>query len=745
MDKKNNNKGFTLIEILAAVTILAIISTVVVVSVVRYINKSRNSVYETMEKSICDAASNYVINENLETEVTEAGDEGITYEGKKLMADKYLEDLTDPRNKKKNCKASVNIKVLNSDDSEMGISEYAYNVKLKCSRYSSTVDFTQGCAVKNRTVENTPDDTDDDPIAPDTPDPVVPDNPEPEPSKPDVDKTLLYYIVAEESKGTDKNVNFSLMPSAADSGVYTMKSTNTWQYPVHYYRGIVDNNNVLFAGFCWKMVRTTDSGGVKIIYNGIPNKNGSCDNSGENSQIGTSDFGVDSYDHQLAYFGYMYGNNYEYSDSYGTTSVLFDDGYTYRGTNFYYGTSVTYSGGRYRLVNAVKKRWDDNYSNLVGLYTCYSSSTSCSTVYYIAGTNSISHSDVPLSGGVTDPDFYTITLGKSVTDNGNGTFSLVDPVTILRKDWYTTYNLYRNYYMCRDLTSTTCDNINIITFTWDEGIEYDNSFGFVYGNDVSWDGTKYTLIDKFKSTLWTSDRKTLAKKYHYTCLNMTGQCSDVYYIYDFSGHRIYYFILSKGKNIENAKDEMFSNNISSKVKQAVDAWYKTKMTKYTDKLEDTIWCNDRTLYLGALVGKDTDAGYSLSSYNYFSSYKRITTGSPSTICPNASRDGFTVSTLSGGNGKLTYPVGLLTADEILLAGGRYGYSNLCYLYTGKIWWSLSPSSFIGYGNGNHYFGAVYARLWNAYGPAGVRPAISLAYGARAISGDGTVNNPYIVE
>ena len=115
MDKKNN-KGFTLIEILAAVTILAIISTVVVVSVVRYINKSRNSVYETMEKSICDAASNYVINENLETEVTEAGDEGITYEGKKLMADKYLEDLTDPRNKKKKCKASVNIKVLNSDD-----------------------------------------------------------------------------------------------------------------------------------------------------------------------------------------------------------------------------------------------------------------------------------------------------------------------------------------------------------------------------------------------------------------------------------------------------------------------------------------------------------------------------------------------------------------------------------------------------------------------------------------------------
>ena len=29
---------------------------------------------------------------------------------------------------------------------------------------------------------------------------------------------------------------------------------------------ILDKNNVIFAGHCWQMVRTTDTGGVKMVY-----------------------------------------------------------------------------------------------------------------------------------------------------------------------------------------------------------------------------------------------------------------------------------------------------------------------------------------------------------------------------------------------------------------------------------------------------------------------------------------------
>jgi len=37
---------------------------------------------------------------------------------------------------------------------------------------------------------------------------------------------------------------------------------------VYYYYGEASNNNVLFANYCWKIIRTTDTGGVKLLYNG---------------------------------------------------------------------------------------------------------------------------------------------------------------------------------------------------------------------------------------------------------------------------------------------------------------------------------------------------------------------------------------------------------------------------------------------------------------------------------------------
>ena len=38
---------------------------------------------------------------------------------------------------------------------------------------------------------------------------------------------------------------------------------------------ILNKNNVLFAGQCWQMIRTTDTGGVKMIYNG-KEEDGKC-------------------------------------------------------------------------------------------------------------------------------------------------------------------------------------------------------------------------------------------------------------------------------------------------------------------------------------------------------------------------------------------------------------------------------------------------------------------------------------
>lgn len=553
----------------------------------------------------------------------------------------------------------------------------------------------------------------------------------------------LYRLMADSSVGLDTNVNFNSKPTNANSGVYTIASTASDTYPVHYYRGNIKNNNVLFAGFCWKMVRTTSTGGVKLIYNGTYDETNKCNNTGAASQIGTSKF--NSNYSSPADVGYMYGTRYTYSSKSLPSINVLNQSYT-SSTDYYYGTSITYSNGRYTLQNATQKSWSDNYSTLTGYYTCRSTSTTCSTVYYIAGAISSYQYNLSLSGGVTDPATQTITLGKGMTDNGNNTYSLIDTVTVKRADWYKNYSTYKNYYMCKDLTSTTCDSKYLITSTNNYQMTYDDTFKYVYGNDVTWDGTKYTLIDTYTSINdWSTYKTTIAKKYHYTCLNTTGECTNVYYIHYFgSSYQIYYLKLSSGKNIEDAKDEMFTNTTDSTMKRTIDNWYSQNMTAYTSKLEDTFWCNDRTLYSGSLAGKDEDAG---TDYSQFSAYNRVSIkSSPSIDCSNESRDGFTVSTSSGGNGKLTYPVGLLTADEVMLAGGNNNSNSKYYLYTGEDYWVMSPFSFY-YNYANGFYVISYGNLENTVvgNPYIVRPSVSLAPGTKTTEGNGTVDDPYIVE
>ena len=100
----------------------------------------------------------------------------------------------------------------------------------------------------------------------------------------------LYNMVAHKSKVLDTDIDFGVAPTKETSGVYKMNSTKDDEYSVYYYRGIIDNNNVSFAGFCWKIVRTTSTGGVKLIYNGVVGNDGNCDNTGAASQIKTSYF-----------------------------------------------------------------------------------------------------------------------------------------------------------------------------------------------------------------------------------------------------------------------------------------------------------------------------------------------------------------------------------------------------------------------------------------------------------------------
>ncbi|MBQ3511643.1 MAG: BspA family leucine-rich repeat surface protein [Bacilli bacterium] len=394
--------------------------------------------------------------------------------------------------------------------------------------------------------------------------------------------TNLSDIVKVNAK-SDKDIDFSVKPT---SGKFMMEDTKNDKYPIYYYRGSTSYNNVLFANKCWKIVRTTETGGTKLIYNGNPTSGRYCYASGTNSEIGTEQF--NRYYYSPANVGYMYGKVYE--------SIKLD------------------------------------------------------------------------------------------ASEQQGTF--------------------------------------------------------VYANDVEWDGAKYTLKNTKDSSNWAEDRIELDKGYHYTCLNNQKECENVYYVNYFGDETaMYYLTFTNGTKIENVIEESFKNTRNSTIKTLIDNWYKSYMTSYTSKLEDTVWCNDRTITKGAILGKDSS---SLDG-TYFAGNDRMEVSFKPTVKCSSKNDSFTVDSKNG-NGALTYPVGLLTADEFTLAGnGRLGYINYTYLDNGTDQWTLTPSKMQKRNVINYNRRSSRVSGNGVQTEKGVRPVISIKQGNYVIKGSGTTSDPYVIE
>ena len=227
------------------------------------------------------------------------------------------------------------------------------------------------------------------------------------------------------------------------------------------------------------------------------------------------------------------------------------------------------------------------------------------------------------------------------------------------------------------------------------------SGNIVFGNDATYDSStgKYTLKNTYTLTNpsnWPNEYTTISNKYHYTCFSSSTSCQSAYYIHViFSGDKyVYYFTLVNGKKPIDLLNEMFNGNINvkeSNAKVKIDTWYKANMTSYTSQLEDTGFCNDRTYYNFDTSGWNKDYS-NYDTWLKFSGVQRLGNKTPSLVCPRQV-DNFTVST-DNGNGALTYPVGLITADEMVFAGGGVWQTNISYyLYNGIYNWSMSPSVF----------------------------------------------------
>jgi len=186
--------------------------------------------------------------------------------------------------------------------------------------------------------------------------------------------------------------------------------------------------------------------------------------------------------------------------------------------------------------------------------------------------------------------------------------------------------------------------------------------------------------------------------------------------------------------------EAITNTTASNMKTEIDNWYVTniesKGINITKMVSDTLFCNDRQLVLGT--------GYGQTVTNYGSYLRLRTTRSPILRCTDKN-DRFTVSDISVGNGALSYPIGLITADEVSLAGGRYGSANSSYyLYTNHFFWTMSPNEyssahaqqFVVRDDGFLYSTGVYNAM-------GLRPSLNLIPNT-LVTGDGSSSNPFVV-
>ena len=199
-----------------------------------------------------------------------------------------------------------------------------------------------------------------------------------------------------------------------------------------------------------------------------------------------------------------------------------------------------------------------------------------------------------------------------------------------------------------------------------------------------------------------------------------------------------------GSTLNTSYEKTNANENDSNIKKELDNWYKTHIlgTSNESVIADAGFCNDRSLSSGN--------GYSTtSSYTYYGPYRRYYQTKQPTLKCAQTNDLFTLKTSTKGNKALTYPIGLITVDELMLSGYADGYINKsAYTYSTSYYWTLSPRYF------SVSLTAAYEFLLSSAGfPGsgwvtdgyGVRAVVNLSSDAQISGGIGTANSPFEIK
>ena len=721
----------------------------------------------------------------------------------------------------------------------------------------------------------------------------------------------VVYVQADNSAiDIDRTYLYNVLEKAAQEGTYAKEYTGAHQdsftqpatHKIYHWYGsndtngtaILDKNNVIFAGQCWQMLRTTDTGGVKMIYNGeaennqclntrgthvgyggnrtsqnlasnywygtdytydstnkvfrvsgtteqatwnattgpglvgkytckLTSEDGSCStlylvesyynttsayviplNSNSNySQFGTLQFNA-SYN-SPTYVGYMYGDVYPYSTLASTSSQSFSSSYTILSSTsfadtYQYSKTISYTGSSYSLVDPILGSAipEDSYE---GYYTYRSATTtSGAQPYYIVGRNGTgtNYYYVRLSGTKQLTDFNMM-IGDSLTDNGDGTYTVNNASAVTPMDWYSNYASYKEQYTCGDATTTTCASPRYLSNTTITNYTYVNAGEKVTisktRNGLELTDTMIISIDKLIKNYSTySDYKYTCGDTSTTCTESTLRMITAYNAIGYTYAPNHYYgssVTWDGTNytlVDPIEIENYNNmnNISTHHYMCVSNGLKTCSTVayiyyYTgssyyyyitlsngvqsvEKAMEDMFTKNTT---NSTIKSGVDAWYKhylLEDYddyiedtifcndrsiralngwnpnggmtNDYLQFKEYNVTSDLS-CTNTT-DKFSVS---NSNAQLTYKVGLMTSPEMNLL------TNNNARKTWQWYWLASPYYFSDYNAGerNMYSGGSIDGL-NVPSPRGVRPAVSLSPGVKYVDGgDGSMANPYVVK
>ena len=329
-----------------------------------------------------------------------------------------------------------------------------------------------------------------------------------------------------------------------------------------------------------------------------------------------------------------------------------------------------------------------------------------------------------------DGSIRMIYSGKSTSDTG-------DAVTIGNsqfnsKFWDPTYvgYKYNEDFSLHESNGTT-------VYDW-----FTNTTKYNFGTGYTFDQStkKFTLTGDIKQLTWNDNHEEIVNNQLYSCLKTS--CNVVYKIVGYISTT-----QMKVQPISYSSNSLLTaqtNKTDSPIKTKLDNWYKTNMTSYTSKLADETFCSDRSITSGS--------GYLTTPTTIYGAYNRLQDNKKPSLKCSQDNDKFKMSNESA---KLDYPVGLILADEVALAGGRayyngaYSPNSNYYLYNGKYFWTLSPSSFISnYLNADvwHVMPSGSLHPWNSVANSfGVRPVINLKSDILITKGEGSALSPFVVK